>query len=69
MTFREFHNALRIIRSIDRYEFVEAVGYDDGEWDRFVADPMCWFIRSAPTMSERLWTAIEARQPKRRVAA
>lgn len=42
MTLREFHNALRILTSIDFYELVEAgvIDADDtAEWKAFREDP------------------------------
>lgn len=67
MTLAEFHNALRILTSIDRYELVafKVIDPDDGAaWQAFRTDPFRWFIRADDERAERLWRIIQARQPR-----
>ena len=65
MDFREFHNALRIMRSIDYPELVEAgVSYPDLDWASFRANPWDWFLRASDHDAAAVWTIIERRQPK-----
>lgn len=65
MTLAEFHNALRILTSIDRHELeaarVIAQG-DNNAWGNFRRDPFRWLIRADDRMAERLWNIIERRQ-------
>ena len=65
MMLAEFHNALRILTSIDRYELVafKVLDQDDGDaWHAFRTDPFRWFIRADDEQAERLWRIIQARQ-------
>ncbi|HQS14975.1 hypothetical protein [Reyranella sp.] len=65
MTFAEFHNALRILTSIDRHE-LEAAGVikagDHNAWGTFTRDPFRWFIRADDASAAKLWGIIERRQ-------
>ena len=65
MTFAEFHNALRILTSIDRDE-LEAAGViktnDHNAWGTFTRDPFRWFIRADDATAAKLWAIIERRQ-------
>ena len=65
MTFAEFHNALRILTSIDRHE-LEAAGAmepgDDKAWTAFRGDPFRWFIRADDERAGKVWAIIERRQ-------
>lgn len=58
---RRFHNALRILTSIDRCDFP---GSDD-EWMSFVGNPHRHFIRASDEQAQKLWAVIESRQRKR----
>jgi len=67
MTFAEFHNALRVLTSIDKHELVEAGVIDSSEtghseWIAFRDDPFRWFIRADDDGAAKLWTIIERRQ-------
>lgn len=69
MTFDEFHNALRIMASLDEHELVAAsvIESDDkGAWGDFTADPYRWFIRAADQDAVKLWALIQSRQTKPR---
>jgi len=65
MTFAEFHNALRILMSIDRHE-LEAAGVikarDHNAWGEFRRDPFRWLIRADDTDAPKIWAIIERRQ-------
>jgi len=64
MTLREFHNALRVLRSIDRHELVDfgvLAADDDAKWAAFQADPYRWFIRADDATAQSLWTIIVRR--------
>jgi hypothetical protein len=68
MTLREFHNGLRILRGIDRWELEEAgvVGEpfnlpDDLRWIAFRDDPYGFFIRADDDTAAKLWSIIERR--------
>lgn len=64
MTFAEFHNALRILTSIDHHELVAAgVNLDaPNNWPVFRADPFRWFIRASDADAQKVWRIIERRQ-------
>lgn len=67
MTFAEFHNALRILTSIDKHELVEAGIIDNSEtghsrWMAFRDHPFRWFILASDTKASKLWAIIERRQ-------
>lgn len=71
MTLDEFHNALRILTGIDRYELVafKVIDQDDGAaWHAFRTDPFRWLIRADDEQTERLWRIIQARS-RRTVSA
>ena len=70
---RRFHNALRILMSIDMAEFIQAVYQKDyGEfgdvekidWCRFASNPHVWFIQAPDAHAEAIWKLIERRQGK-----
>lgn len=69
MTFSEFHNALRILNSIDADEFRGAIrecedGASltlDGAFQRFVEHPVRFFLRADDQSAEALWRIIERR--------
>ncbi len=67
MTLREFLNALRILRSVDRYELIDAGVIDRLDvsgWSLFKSDPFRWINLTDYKTAEKLWTIIEGRQPK-----
>ncbi|MDH3376200.1 MAG: hypothetical protein OEQ39_04430 [Gammaproteobacteria bacterium] len=59
MTFEQFHNALRILRSIDRHEIPLILNEHD--WQDFRNKPHEWFIQAADNKARAVWTVIEAR--------
>ena len=63
MTFERFHNALRVLRSIDRHEFNDA-GYalTEREWTQFRDDPYGFFVRANRELAGGIWQIIESRQ-------
>lgn len=67
MNLRRFHNALRIMNSIDRDEMVGAglIPADDHHaWQQFRCNPTRWMIGATDPQKEGLFALIEARQPK-----
>jgi hypothetical protein len=65
MTFDEFHNALRILLSIDQHELVEVgIEIDDAEWIKFRDDPLRYFVKAHDDAATRIWSIIGKRQNK-----
>lgn len=62
MTLKRFHNALRILLSIDGPDFHEAA--PDGDWQAFRDDPFRYLIRCDDEQAQALWKLVEARQSK-----
>jgi hypothetical protein len=63
MTFERFHNALRILRSIDRWELREAgIEMTDERWGEFCDEPFFWFISAPDADARKVWAIMEARQ-------
>jgi len=65
--FDQFHNALRILTSLDKHELIEADVIDHSEsdhskWIAFRDDPFRWFIRADDESATKLWGLIERRQ-------
>ncbi len=64
MELKEFHNALSIMRSIDRVD-LENVGLiekgDHNQWGEFRRNPYTWFIRVSDSKSLKLWDIIQRR--------
>ncbi|MCX5495767.1 hypothetical protein OSH11_13720 [Kaistia dalseonensis] len=62
----EFHNALRILLSIDMHELV-SVGVispdDHTAWAEFRNDPFRYFIRSGDERCRKIWLLVEQRMP------
>jgi len=64
MRFAEFHNALRILISIDRGELVDAgviAPLDKVEWPKFRDNPWRWFIAASDDQAQRVFAIIERR--------
>lgn len=64
MDLWEFHNRLRVLRSIDMGELEEAgvIARGDFEaWKKFDKDPFEWFIRAGDQQLEKLWVVVEQR--------
>ena len=65
MTFAEFHNALRILLSIDCHE-LEMAGVikigDVNAWGEFRRDPFRWLIRADDKAAPKLWAIVQRRQ-------
>lgn len=60
MTFAEFHNALRILTSVDRHELAD-VFTDGAAWHAFRTDPFRFFIRADDDTAQAIWRVIERR--------
>lgn len=74
MNMREFHNALRILHSIDSPEFYRAAHPKKGkyilpmpdeaaDWQSFHDNPVLWFIKAPDAAAYAIWKLIEGRQP------
>jgi hypothetical protein len=68
MTRLEFRNLICVLRSIDRYELVEAgvIGGMDHDtdlfaWTSFQANPYEWFVRADDDTAEKLWRLMQRR--------
>ena len=59
MTLREFHNGLRLLRSIDRHEINMVMSPED--WFAFRNHPYDFFIRCDDAKAEAIWAVMEAR--------
>lgn len=59
MTLREFHNGLRLLRSIDRDE----IGYiiSENAWQEFRDRPYEFFIRCDDPTANAIWAAMQER--------
>ena len=60
MTQAQFHNALRILTSIDFHE-VQDVLPDGAAWQSFRTDPFRFFIRADDETADAIWRVIERR--------
>lgn len=60
--FLRFHNALRIMRSIDFDEFHAASGLNEASWAEFTYNPYHFFIRADDATALAIWSIIERRQ-------
>lgn len=64
--FRDFHNLLRVLTSIDMSELVAGgviEGDDEAEWATFRKDPHRWMILAGDDEADKLWAVIERRAP------
>jgi len=59
---RKFHNALRIMHSLDHADLRTVIPSSD-DWAQFREDPMWRFLRMTDQQVELVWMAIERRQP------
>ena len=62
MNKRQFHNALRILLNIDRWD-VEWM--TKAQWAEFIDNPHRFFIRTDDPTADRLWAMIEERNRPR----
>lgn len=72
LSLRCFHNALRIMHSLDRTELVRGgvIAADDGSgWHRFRSNPATFMVKADDETAARLWRLIEGRQPDHARAA
>jgi hypothetical protein len=58
MTRDQFHNGLRLLRSIDSHEVGDPIWYR-----RFAIDPFGFFIRCDDETADLIWSAMEKRMP------
>jgi hypothetical protein len=56
MTLNDFHNGLRLLRSIDSYEVGDPLWYT-----AFRHDPFEFFIRCDDETAAKIWAAMEKR--------
>ena len=59
MTFKEFRNALCILRSLDMDELEEAVVLNPdrpGRWESFRDDPFDFLLCAGDETTDKLWT-------------
>ena len=68
MTLNEFHNGLRLLRSIDLYELQaqelwrEPMSYNDEKsWIKFRDNPHDFLIRCDDNTAAKIWAAMEKR--------
>lgn len=59
MSFAEFHNALRIMRSIDFHEVEEFMPSED--WVDFKRNPTSYFLKADDEKAAMLWAVIRTR--------
>lgn len=66
MTFDEFHNALRILSSIDQHELAEINPeiWDDAEYTKFRDNPWAYFIKADDETSNTIWSVLSKRAGK-----
>ena len=72
MTLGQFHNALRILHSIDSLAVAAAAAQCDpgasltldGAWESFDADPVRFMLRCDEQSAQAIWAIIELRKPK-----
>lgn len=62
--FALFHNRLRIMLNIDKYDLDAAIGEATtmADWMSFSANPWRWFIQTDTRTAERIFQMIEARE-------
>ena len=64
MTFKEFRNALCILRSIDRHELVEEGCIEETDifrWPSFRADPYEFLLHADDPTTDKLWALMVKR--------
>jgi hypothetical protein len=59
--FRAFHNALRILHSLDYHEVSFLT---EGQWSVFRDNPYSYFMSTSTQNAVRIWEAIQKRQPQ-----
>ena len=65
MEMQWFHNALRIMRHINRYDLkAEGIDLNDEQWFHFQSNPYDWFIRSNDADVEIVWRIIVERNER-----
>ena len=62
MTLREFHNGLRLLRSIDFSEIEHAINRP--QWFAFRDSPFEFFIRADDETVAAIWAVMEGRTKK-----
>ena len=63
MTRREFHNGLRVLMNIDKWELEVTLGGEVSTpmWERFRDNPWQWFIKAPDSQAEAVFKVVEAR--------
>jgi hypothetical protein len=62
MTFKEFHNGIRVLFNVDRHEIEDALGeITDREWTRFRDHPHETFVKMPTDRAEILFAYLDTR--------
>ncbi len=61
MELREFHNGLRVLRSIDKHEIVNI---SDDQWAEFRNGPYAFLIKCDDPTAEAIWNAMQKRMTR-----
>ena len=61
MTFRNFHNALRILFNLDADDLIGSGVLTDKQWPEFRDNPHRWFIQADDQTAYQLWLLIVSR--------
>ena len=60
MKMAEFHNALRIMRHIDRSDLeAKGIHLSDQQWFSFSSNPYMWFIKCSDIDMIKIWQIID----------
>ena len=60
MTYEQFHNLLRVLRSIDSHE---CPNLNAAQWSQFVSRPHDFFISASEALSREIWDVAVKRAP------
>ena len=62
MRMSQFHNALRVMKNINRSDLeANRVQLTDKEWEHFRSNPYDWFIKAEHEDAVCVWKIIEGR--------
>lgn len=61
MEFKQFHNALRILASIDQDELEATGAITKDEWEGFRGNPYKWFVRVPDDKALKVWKIMKKR--------
>lgn len=66
--FRQFHNRLRILRSIDKHEFDSALAHcellpsNEAAWQSFQKDPFHWLVAARDEWARAVFSIVRERE-------